>query len=224
MRILHQSDQHGTFPKLKGNFDAIISSGDLLPNDWARLDGTRHGLPKGEPKFQREFILRKAHRYQRWIGDKPFIHSSGNHDFINPVPVLKEIGINAVDATEQMITFDGLTIYGFPYIPHMGGKWNYELFPSQMADKIEQLGYILEANKVDILIAHCLPYGILDFTDPIHGSEHIGNTHLMNAINYRWEYLPKILCCGHIHEAAGISIYKNMLISNAATTSHIIEI
>lgn len=224
MKILHISDTHGYFTKFHCKPDLIIHSGDLLPNNIQRLDDPKWFTHRDEPTFQTNYILNNASFYQEWLGDIPFLLCNGNHDFINAVPVLKSIGINAYNITEEMITFQQLNIYGFPYVPAYHGMYNYELLGRDMSDKVDHLGDVVEANYVDILVCHCPPYGVLDFTDERHGLRHIGNEQLINAFNYKWKHLPDWLLVGHVHENIGIAKYKNMTIINSATTSHIIEI
>ncbi len=60
-----------------------------------------------------------------------------------------------------------------------------------------KLNKMLKENKNSILISHNPPYGYLD---KIHSGKHIGSKILLNAIK---KYQPKLVLCGHIHEAKG---------------------
>jgi Icc-related predicted phosphoesterase len=174
--------------------------------------------------FQGHWILDNAEKLRKWIGEKKLLIIPGNHDFIDPTGPLQEIGICTISLNETCFTDMGLTFYGFPYIPWIGDYWNFELRSAEMSDKVEQLGYIVEDNRVDVLVAHSPIAGILDFTGPEHGSEHIGSTVIGTAISYRWKRIPRLYLHGHAHGSPGISNLNGMIVSNSARTLHFIEI
>jgi len=63
--------------------------------------------------------------------------------------------------------------------------------------RIERLNKLLRKNKKAILLSHAPPYGYLD---KIHSGKHVGSKFLLDAIK---KNSPKLVLCGHIHEAKG---------------------
>lgn len=214
MKICHVSDNHSVFYPLIGKWDVILHSGDLLPNNKPKTKSQ-------EPLFQRDWIRDNSENFKRWIGDKPFIFSSGNHDYTDPCSELIDIGINAINIDNKIIEFNGYKFTGFPYLGYIG-LWNWELKEQDMKIKVDMLVNTINKNNIDILVSHCPPFGLLDENDV---GEYIGNVPLRNAIDREIKKLPKLLCVGHNHNDGGKKIkYKNMLVSNAATIYNIIDI
>lgn len=63
--------------------------------------------------------------------------------------------------------------------------------------KKRRLNQLLKGNPNSILICHNPPYG---FVDKLHNGKHVGSKMILNAIK---KYQPKLVFCGHIHEAKG---------------------
>lgn len=246
MIICHGSDWHGNrfklesgevvsvFPEIKEEFDIFVMSGDFLPNFRWGCNKNKSDL-KEEIKYQENWCRLYAKDLKKCIHDKPFLFSSGNHDFINPCKILKEHGINAIDLDDKVVEFMGYTWYGFPYIPMMNDNWNHERDSNDMrAEIIMMINRLKDAkvyNKLDILVAHCPLHGLLDFTK-YYGNEHCGNSHMNSALIYQMEKLPILYLCGHIHENGGGTAWLDsfdraepgMFISNAATTYNILDL
>lgn len=226
-RIAHISDNHSIFlpfPK-KEDFDIIVHSGDFLPN----VKRGRHQGAKAEAAFQRQWLIDNRFDLIEWIGDKQFLFCKGNHEFMSPVPLLKQFGIDAVDITEDIYWVDDLAFYGFPFIPVTGGDWSNELYPSQMSDKLDELAKLINSEAVNVLVAHCPISGILDEG---LGNKFWGNGSMKTALEHKFTKLPKAYLCGHVHESSGLASYPpgavaecpQMLVSNAATTVNLITL
>lgn len=221
MRILHGSDWHGHIPKLLGNFDITISSGDFFPNSkYFTTD-----RPK-EIDLQYQWLKSKIPILKEYLWGRPFLFIMGNHDFCSPdrmEEILIKGGINAINLTDKLITYEGVNFYGFPYIPYYHGFWNYECTPIEMYEHIKKMVNTLNTSYVDVLVTHSPPYKCLDLT---HGNVEMGSTAIANALDYQLNegMLPQALLCGHCHEASGITMRNGMLVSNAALRQHIISI
>lgn len=215
MRIIHVSDTHSYFPALPDG-DIVIHSGDFFP------DGRDRILEKKIP-YQTNWLRAKAETIKEWVGDRPFLFCQGNHDYIDIQPVLVEYGVRALDLTNRVVKIEGLTLYGFPFVPLYKGNWNNEKTAQEMNDEIR---YMLDRIKdsgssLDILVAHCPPYGVLDFTK--HETR-IGNSQLTNCLTYsQFDPMPKHLLCGHVHEDTGYAEVFGIKVSQAATKVHMIE-
>ncbi len=202
MRILHFSDNHGSVPFDASEAqvaDVVVCSGDMMPNGKLRAD------PGWNRMMQPEWITKNI-RWFKALG-RPFLFCSGNHDFIDPTPILRDAGVDAIDITNRLVTVGGYSFYGFPYIPYIQGEWNWEATKKEMPKKVREIPL-----PVDILVAHCPLEGML--SDPKYAS----NEALANYLHYEWETWPKAILCGHSHGTAGVRKHRNCIVSNAATT------
>jgi len=186
-----------------------------------------------EQNFQRRWVEINMPRLIDWIGKRKFIFSLGNHDFIDPTTSMRKAGINAVCVDHDVYTHEGISFYGFPFIPWIDGEWNFECEPDTMRRRIRMLKDILTDNKIDVLVAHAPPYGILDcrivtrliddsitFTD-----QKCGNVQLTDLLMYMEEkHLPKIVLSGHLHNHYGVVSEMGITFSNAATTVNLLEV
>lgn len=222
MRLVHLSDSHGRFYTVpRRGIDATIHSGDFLPNK------TRGNLDI-EPVYQEEWLLRHKPIFLEWMPlPMPFLFCRGNHDFMNPVPILQEMGINAIDISGQIAVVGDLKFFGFPFTPWFTGEWWGELTTREMTMAMEGLLLVLERDKPDVLVSHGPMYGILD---EAYG-ENCGSKDLFHLLTHVTKHLPKLFLCGHIHESHGEfprPIHsvggQQMRVFNSATTFHVIEV
>lgn len=223
MRLCHVSDTHGHFPTLYGRFDVVVHSGDFFPNS-AHLSTGNKQL---EMAFQLDWLRQQAPTIKQWLRGHPFLFTLGNHDFLHADLVtmtLSEAGIlNARCLHDRVVNHDGVSFYGFPYVPAINGRWNYERELPEMQDEVDRMVKKLNAEKVDVLVCHAPLANALD----LHmGNFHLGSTVITNALDYSLEKdkVPSHYLCGHIHEAAGVHVRNGMLVSNAAVTQHVIEL
>lgn len=222
LRVCHISDTHGSLPRLEGRYDLVVHSGDFFPNSYEVMN---KNITK-EMAFQLDWLSQNLRKIKIWLQGTPMFFIPGNHDFLHPQlteQTLASDGIIATDITEKVHTFLGVNFYGFPYVPAINGMWNYEKEIPEMELEVDKLVKTLNETYVDVLVTHAPLYQTLDLT---HGNETIGSTVLSNALDYKIEKnrLPMYLLCGHCHEAHGVSIRGEMLVSNAACTAHTIEV
>jgi Icc-related predicted phosphoesterase len=156
-----------------------------------------------------------------WIKETPFLFCAGNHVFIDPTPLMRKGGINAINITNKLYNFDGVKFYGFPYVPYYG-YWSNELFHDQMSDELDKVAALCNEGAIDVLVAHCPIAGILDLDH--RQNLRFGNPALADFFNYKVYKYPKALLVGHVHSDNGTATLNNMFISNAALTQRIIEI
>ncbi len=221
MKILHVSDTHSAFIILPKEWDFMIHSGDFLPNFHFDIGTGRRNLSL-EIEAQEQWVEENVDIFKWWLQDRPFLFSAGNHDFIDPCPILQAHGINAISLTNQFVTFEGLTFYGYPYVPALPGRWagfwNYECSAEGLKNTLDDMIKVT-GSSFDILVAHAPPFGILDMT---HSREHIGNTALINYLDYDVLNVNYILS-GHVHESAGRVKYNNTVINQSACRASIVE-
>jgi Icc-related predicted phosphoesterase len=233
MIIGHFSDTHGHHEKLKieiPNIDFLIFSGDCCAR-------------RGSFDEVRDFII--------WFGNqtsKHKIYVPGNHDCLldykwvqnqrksNPISyhimlehhfallrLIESYKINIL--INNYVEISSLLFYGLPQTPSFGNNWAFN------ADREKEMSkYLLKIpSKIDILISHGPPTGILDYVPNRikrfpEESNNIGCNDLLNVIKKRLLSL-KLHCFGHIHENFGIikspvSNTRKVLFSNAACVNN----
>jgi Icc-related predicted phosphoesterase len=201
MKILHISDWHGDFslvPQIKElTYDIVVMSGDMIKNS-SRVK-TENEI--SQPKW---LELNKG-KFEEIVGSRPFLFCEGNHDFVDPTPI-----IGGINISYKQVEVMGYKFYGFPAIPFIKGEWNHETLPKQMGELSH------EVLACDILVCHCPLAGLLDVAG-------YGNGFLANRFNYELDW-PKAILCGHYHETHGITKIDDCIVSNAATTYHIVDV
>lgn len=219
-RICHVSDTHGGFPRLHGRYNVVVHTGDFFPNS-ANLHNKNL-----EAAWQLGWLRNNINNMKMWLNSHEFIYVPGNHDFM-PADLmeyeLQKAGIQAFGIADRLLTREGVTYYGFPYVPTIDGGWNYERDIPEMQKEVDKMVAVMNQTKVDVLCCHAPPHGILDLS---YGNEILGSTVIANALDYKIarDMMPDVYLCGHIHEANGLRVRNGVLVSNAATTYQCIEI
>lgn len=232
MRICHVSDTHGYFPNLSGAFDVVVHSGDMFPNKPHVTNPRMFNIhsnssnPVKEMAYQADWIGNNISMFKKWLQGRPLLFVLGNHDFIHNELVeqmLNSEGIKAVSLHDKVVRFDDVTFYGFPYIPPVDGTFAYEREVPEMTKEVDAMVNKMNQEHVDVLVMHAPLYRVLDLTK---GNVSIGSTVISTGIDYKLnkDMSPSVICFGHCHESNGMAMYKNILVSNAATKHHIIEI
>ena len=190
MKIVCISDTHArhhlsTVP----DGDILVHAGDL----------TSHG------------DLEDVESFDRWLGTLPHRHKvviCGNHDFCfqNQADRARARITNAIYLEDTGCEIEGLTFYGSPWQPWYGG-WAFNLPRGEaLAEK-----WAMIPDRLDILITHGPPEGILDTTNR---GDRAGCRDLLLRV---WEVKPRLHVFGHIHEAAGRVEIEEMICVNAST-------
>ncbi len=207
MKVCHVSDTHGYPIPLSHDGEAVLHTGDLLPNK------TR-GIDIIEVSYQQMWVEQHMRKFKNWIGDRPFLFVPGNHDYYDPIPAMVAAGIDARDMRGHS-TFAGLSFYGYDQVPYFTGEWNREASESMI-----ERSFCPE--RADVIMAHSPIYGVLD-----RNAEGIrcGSWAIRGALQSEHAYAPKWYLHGHIHEAAGLQGWsRGTMVSNAATTTRLIEL
>jgi len=182
------ADLHGYYPKLEGG-DLLIVAGDLTSHDTLN-----------------EHLLFSEWLEKQYYKKKVVI--AGNHD--NYMMQVNKFPFSYYDADKREdipwadylcdsgTEFEGIKIWGSPWTLRFPGINPLCAAFTGTEEKLEaKFGQIPE--DTDILITHGPPYGTLDKT--IRG-ECVGSKSLQMELFQRLH--PKLLVCGHIHEAYGI--------------------
>ncbi len=190
MRAVIVSDTHNKLDRMS------IPDGDMLIHCG---DFTFRGDMRQVDKFNRD-MGRLPHRRKLAI--------AGNHDFpleLDNAEARARL-TNVLYLQDELVVIDGLRIYGSPFQPeHRKLAFNLPRSSEQLRAKWQQI-----PDRVDILITHGPPKGILDRT-PDRLS--VGCELLLERV---LEVRPKIHCFGHVHLSRGQVEQDGIIFVNAA--------
>jgi hypothetical protein len=217
MRIVAISDQHGFLPTVPP-CDLLIVAGDICQDF---VDGVRANRA---PDAQKDWF---DTRVRAWLRMTPATHKVatwGNHDFCgehcdftadSPArAALSELQI-LVDETTRVPATSGedatreLLLWASPW-SNTFMDWAFMKAPRDLAAVYERI-----PSGVDILVSHQPPFGFGDqmYTAHAGGLEHVGSHELLTAIE---RVRPKLVICGHIHEARGRYEHQGIPIFNVS--------
>jgi predicted phosphohydrolase len=192
MRLVFISDTHGLHDRLGllPEGDVLVHAGDFMNAGY-------------DPK---EVIS-----FNRWLGQQPFEHRivcAGNHDrlFENLPADARSLLSNGIYLEESGITVNGLSLWGSPYTPEFL-DWAF-MYPRGDRAKAH---WNRIPDKLDVLITHGPPFGVLDQTTP--DGPHLGCEELSKAVV---EKRPRVHVFGHIHGGAGLFCDGTTQFVNAA--------
>jgi Icc-related predicted phosphoesterase len=201
IKICGISDLHGNFPKHIEKCDILTISGDISPSNCHN------------PIFQRKWLNNNFIPWCKALIDKNIVKyvvfCAGNHDFIFEELMNKkeemffrnELPANIHYLRDDMITIEGIKIYGTPWSPTFG-RWSY----MKKEDELDEI-YSKIPEGVDIIISHSPPFGYGDQilqsrNNPWSGGldtpdmRHLGSKALIKHI----DRVKPIWCfLGHIH-------------------------
>lgn len=191
MKICIISDTHGLHEQLdlsKYEADVIIHCGDV----------SNLGKEFEVINFMTWFRNLSQFKYKIFIG--------GNHDFYfdNFKSYYEDkIPKDIIYLDDCGVLIDGVFFYGTPYQKQFG-NWAFNL-----RDEALKIHYNTLPEKIDVLITHTPPIGVLDVVD----SKHVGSNYLYENI---MRIKPKFNCFGHIHEQYGVKIEDDVKFINAS--------
>jgi|Deesub1362A_J573_1020465.scaffolds.fasta_scaffold00318_10 hypothetical protein len=172
MKALVVSDIHSAFRRLKRiifaeNFDVIVVCGDITD-------------------FAPNHIL----QFLEVVADFTCIAVHGNCDPPEAVSILQNSDIYFIHG--RSVKLDGITFHG------LGGSNLTPFFtPSEYSeDEISTTASNFTFGEYNVLVTHCPPKGILDFT---YTRKRAGSKAIAEIVE-KFE----VILCGHIHEARGI--------------------
>ncbi len=121
----------------------------------------------------------------------PILAVPGNHETVDELTAVAPPQMTVLHGQTRAVgklSFFGIG-YGIPVTPF--GDWSKDLSEAEATDVLEN------CHQVDILISHSPPKGVADVTSQ---GQSVGSS----AVRAATERLkPKLLLCGHIHEAWG---------------------
>lgn len=178
MRVACIGDQHGQLDFTIPDCDLILHAGDICP-DW-RINSALNQLNWLNTKFK------------DWMEKQPqvpWVATWGNHDWVGYANIGPTLPWNLL--VEKEITVNDLKIYGTPFSKQFY-NWAFMGEEGELDGRFARIPYGL-----DILLVHGPAYGLCD--DTVEG-DLTGSQALLKHIK---RVKPKIVVCGHIHEARG---------------------
>ncbi len=191
MRIVIVSDTHKKLSQLK------IPDGDML-------------IHCGD--FTMKGDLSQVEQFNRDMGALPHrwkIATAGNHDFPfeRQNAEARALLSNAIYLQDELVEINGLRFYGSPWQPE------YRKFAFNHKRSSPELAAVWAKvpDKVDVLITHGPPKGILDRT-PLWPT--IGDELLLERV---LQVRPRLHCFGHCHHSYGRLEQDGITYINAAS-------
>lgn len=194
MHVYAASDLHGNLPEPPADADLLLLAGDICPDF----------RPLRDPIQQSHWL---EHQFKAWLKDHgvPTVGIWGNHDFVGEKPFMvpKMPWTLLQDSEVDGIDFKRLRVWGTPWVP---GLPYWAFYGRQEA---LQARSDLIPEGLDVLMTHGPPLGHGDFIPTSEkqrnkygnfGGEHVGDETLNEAIR---RARPRVVICGHIHEARG---------------------
>lgn len=191
MNLLLMADLHGWLPKVTIQQDVIVIAGDIVPV-WAANNRYDINISK------QAIWLRDT--FYPWVNQLPCEHvvmTWGNHDWVGMEPdVLDQIPAPKKLHTlvDEGVTLDGVHFYGSPWQPRFY-DWAFNLDEVDLSRR-----WKLIDDHTDVLVVHGPPKGYGDRMKRGYKTDAPGSESLTRRIK---EVEPKLVVCGHIHQAAG---------------------
>lgn len=212
MKILHVSDTHGWLDPLVGDADLVVHSGDFMPNK-------SFANKVIETAYQPRWVEENIEKIRAWLGGRRLLMTNGNHDYIDPTPLLRAAGMDAT-LLHGALEVDGVRFWGHPWTPAFWG-WNWMCGPVEMEERLFPASERMAVGVIDVFVSHGPMYGVLDRNA---SGERCGCKVLRETMQDA-KYKPKLLLHGHIHEANGVVGWAGgMIVSNAATGQRVLTL
>ena len=190
MRIVCISDTHEqqyTVP----DGDILIHAGDLTFN--GREDKTKEAL---------DLLNSFPHKNKLLV--------AGNHDWLfdRHKSLAKSYLGNVIYLENQGVTINNTTFWGSPWQPYFN-DWAFNLARGEPMRKI----WAQIPNKLDVLITHSPPFGILDIVPGHFEKPNVGCLDMLDRVI---KVKPKLHIFGHIHHSYGECKLDGIHFINAA--------
>jgi Icc-related predicted phosphoesterase len=178
------------------------------------------GIRAIEDAFQPVWLQQNAKKLRDWIGARPFVFCSGNHDYVDPVPYLRDVGVDAYCINDRHLELGGVRFYGFPWTSRFY-DWNWMANTAERRMRLEPAVDLMNRGEVDVFVAHGPMFGVLDRNAK---GERCGSR-VMRETMQTVAVPPRMFLHGHIHESQGVQAWsRGMTVSNAATTQRVLEV
>lgn len=225
MKLLIMSDIHRRFDMFRAEdmpdsreIDVVVVAGDI----------TNYGKVKRTATIYSLYDWECASLWMRYLDKKypgRLLWVPGNHD-INvescDLPGFM-LGLNRL-ATRAGFAFIGSSLSTAFDAPRLAEVWAHTT--ADMATDMKHWDqqarvYTQSADFKDyplIVVSHCPPLGYCDLA---HGNRHIGSPGLTQFVR---TFQPRLVICGHVHEAVGEAMLGETRIINTAEKWQVVEL
>lgn len=196
MRLVATSDWHGDLPDFVPDGDVLVLAGDLL--------SMNHALEAQRAHFRSRLVP-----YLAELPHERVLLVAGNHDFLfaNGRAWRDELPPNVTYLLDESVEIGGLRFWGTPWSVYLP-RWVFMEPESALA----RIWSGIDADT-DVLVVHGPPYGALDRTVPAFGDSNVGSPSLREWIE---DHQPRLVVCGHIHEAFGVDRIGSTAVHNVS--------
>lgn len=209
MNVYAISDLHGNLPEPPPDADLLLIAGDICPDFGSSYSIRKDGI------YQAAWLEKQ---FKPWLQGHgiPTVGIWGNHDFVGEHPALVPHLPWTLLQDNSWQSAEGMRVWGTPWVP---GLPYWAFYGRQEA---LQARADLIPEGLDVLMSHGPPYGLGDFIPTSEkqrnkygnfGGEHVGDATLAVAIA---RASPRVVICGHIHEARGSYEFDDIPIYNVA--------
>jgi hypothetical protein len=213
MKLLALSDVHARFdafaPDMFPPVDLCLVAGDLTEVGRVRT---------GE--------VLNAGRWLAALGERfPVLWIPGNHDLGFHEETFAGLHPRVQNILNRTLHFDGYSVRGVSCSPAYNAPFLVDDWDFMTADEAEeQKAYDFE--PVDIVLSHSPPYGCeprLDYAGYVlgEGPVYIGSRALAAYID---RHKPRLVVCGHVHEATGSARLGSTDVYNVAQTWRVLDL
>ncbi len=221
MKILLSADTHGKKISIDENIDIILVAGDFAKGDKLR----KAVFAGGSIEEAKQEIHDSSIEFIRYLASKsvPVVFSMGNAE-----EVIKD---EIADIIKQekghyikngILEIKGLKIFCIDFFveewwtdKYKPGNLNTKQRAIRDEKELQKAIRVIKNKKVDIVLSHLPPYGVLDIDpDPPDYLKdkkgHMGSKILREYIK---KYQPKLVVCGHIHIPGQTKIGNTIVIN-----------
>ncbi len=205
MKILALGDPHGKLPKdidkivKRNNPDLIVCVGDIP------YSPEKHWLEESWKGIKYNFIKKSYIDYLDKLSsyDLPVLILRGNMWLTNYRKKADKIvrkNKNVINKWTGKYKIKNQNFIFFDVLWEKGGDEPGKItkkFMRNNQNRKRKLNKLLKENPSSILISHNPPYNVVDKN---YAGKHVGSKIIRNAVE---KYKPKLVLCGHIHEAKG---------------------
>jgi len=220
MRLLLISDVHGNFRAFgPENYIGLGIELCLVAGDLTNIGKRR---------------MNECEQARSWLAELgqlfPVLFIFGNHDIgLSEVDFENICNVQCIE--DKVVEVNGIRVAGVSMSPCYDMPSLADNWVRMTADPaMEVLAYV-GLPQADIVVSHCPPFGIRDKTAPIRNPDgtwegrHIGS---LSLAEYAVLYHPKLIVCGHVHEAHGKEWLSyeggSTLVVNTACKAHVVEV
>ncbi len=240
MKLLIMSDIHARYPMFappkmceRSDVDAVLIAGDIT-----NMGRGMHTHPQGSELHSQ---WRGAQDWMKSLsehfGDERVFWVPGNHDIrvqsgdLAGICLVQEY--SSSPRLEMDIKIGSYSLLGAALCtsfdsPELSIQWAHTTASTEY-----DRAFWEEVPPADIIVSHCPPLGVLDNAgkflskDPATGALTLGPERRIGSPGLR-EYIlrhsPKLVICGHVHEATGEALVGTTRVINTAQRWQVIEL